>query len=210
MLSRANDSCNCEQSECGRCLKVPSSPLTRRVAVLLSRQEWKEKNDKNVNLFHIFFGQWNMFISTAIAKYVICAGSALAPDLHEKYPFRSVCAPWIISIVYLPGSVPYSRSCFIFSNRLPANSVGYAPTALSSHWLLDGHWLHLKNVFNRPFVQDALSPNGQTKNLLFFYSFLVCITVVGTTIGFVFHSPLPSTRKNVNERKKAHFTFITI
>lgn len=121
-----------------------------------------------------------MFISTAMAKYVISAGSALAPDLHEKYPFRRA-----LSYLFILSAL-CSRLHLDFV-RLPAAIVD-APTALSpihsSHthapatgrpWI--GHCLHLNNT------RCSSAKWANKESIFFFYSFLVCITVVGAAVG---------------------------
>lgn len=151
-----------------------------------------------------------MCVSTAMAKCVISAGSALAPDLHEKYPSRSAC--YLIYLFFL--SVCSSRLHLVLV-RLPASSVVYAPTALSpththSHTraTLDGHWLHLSNAFNHPFGRDASHRSGQTKNI-FLFSILSLSALLSSARQSDPSSIAFNEEKNASG-KKAHFTFIII
>lgn len=137
-----------------------------------------------------------MCVSIAMAKYVISAGSALAPHLHEKYPFRS--AFYLIYLFFLPVLFLPFTSCL--GSATCQRRRLYAPTALSptnSHTrtTLDGHWLHLNNAFNHPSGRVLRIEMGKQR-IFSFFLFIRCLQYCRRHDNRI-HRLLPSTKKKM-------------
>lgn len=144
-----------------------------------------------------------MCVSTAMAKCVISAGSALAPDLHEKYPSRSAC--YLIYLFFL--SVCSSRLHLVLV-RLPASSVVYAPTALSpthTHTHIRApHWMDIDCIWttHSTIRSDEMLRIEVAKQRIFsFFLFFPCLHYCRRHDNRI-HRLLPSPKKKMRVEKR--------